>query len=146
MPSLQNAGDAELVECDRSLLERLQGELSQAATKMAELWDEIADINAKVNEARRGSNVQDLIAVRDEARTKLQDRRDEALFAKAGRFLIDAVEEEYEQTQLPRVFERSRNHFSRFTHHNYELRLGKEAKAPRLFAVELRSGEGAGTR
>ena len=139
---LANAGDAELVECDRSLLERLQGELSQAATKMAELRDEIADINAKVNEARRGSNVQDLIAVRDEARTKLQDRRDEALFAKAGRFLIDAVEEEYEQTQLPRVFERARNHFSRFTHHNYELRLGKEAKAPRLFAVELRSGEG----
>ena len=139
---LANAGDAELGECDRSLLERLQGELSQVATKMAELRGEIADINAQVNEARRGSNVQDLIAVRDEARTKLQDRCDEALFAKAGRFLIDAVEEEYEQTQLPRVFERARNHFSRFTHHNYELRLGKEAKAPRLFAVELRSGEG----
>ena len=47
-----------------------------------------------------------------------------------------------EQTQLPRVFERARNHFSEFTHHNYELRLSKEAKSPRLFAVELSSGEG----
>ena len=70
------------------------------------------------------------------------NRRDEALFAEAGRFLIDGVEEEYEQTQLPRVFERARNHFSEFTHHNYELRLSKEAKSPRLFAVELSSGEG----
>ena len=139
---LANAGEAELAERDRSSLERLQGALSQLVAKMAELRDEIADINAQVNEARSGSDVQDLIAVRDEARTKLQDRRDEALFAKAGKFLIDAVEEEYEQNQLPRVFERARNHFSAFTHHSHELRLGKEAKAPRLFAVELRSGEG----
>ena len=47
-----------------------------------------------------------------------------------------------EQTQLPRVFERARNHFSEFTHHNYELRLSKEAMSPRLFAVDLSSGEG----
>ena len=139
---LAKAGEAGLAECDRPSLEQLQADLSQAAAKAVELREEIATINSQVNEARRGSNVQNLITVREEARTKLLDRRDEALFAKAGNFLIEDVEEEYEQTQLPRVFERAHNHFSMFTHHNYELRLAKEAKAPRLFAVELRSGEG----
>lgn len=141
---LAKAGEAELAECDGPTLGRLQGDLSQTANKAADLRNEIAEINAQVNEAKRGSNVQDLIAARNEARTKLLDRRDEVLFAKAGIFLIDAVEAEYEQTQMPRVFERARSHFSVFTHHNYELRLGKEAKVPRLFAIELSSGEGRG--
>ena len=142
--ALAKTEESSLAECDGPTLERLQGDLSQAAEKAASLRDEIAEINAQVNEAKRGSNVQDLIASREEDRAKLMDRRDEALFAKAGKFLIDAVEEEFEQIQMPRVFERARSHFSAFTHHNYELRLAKEAKAPRLFAVELRSGEGRG--
>ena len=139
---LEKAGEAELSDCDRPSLERLQGDLSQAVNKAAKLRNAIAEINAQVNEAKSGSNVQDLIAVRDKVRAKLQDRLDEALFAKAGKFLIYTVEQEYEQTQMPRVFERARSHFSAFTHHNYELRLGKETKTPRLFAIELHSGEG----
>ena len=42
---------------------------------------------------------------------------------------------------MPRVFERARAHFSGFTNHNYELRLGEDEGTPRLVAVELRSGE-----
>ena len=139
---LEKANEAELADCDRPALERLQGDLFQAVEKAAKLRDAIAEIKAQVNEAKSGSNIQDLIAVREKVRTKLRDRLDEALFAKAGTFLIDTVEQEYEQTQMPRVFERARSHFSAFTHHNYELRLGKEAKKPRLFAIELHSGEG----
>ncbi|MCH8913936.1 MAG: hypothetical protein IIA33_10265, partial [Planctomycetes bacterium] len=142
--ALAKAGEAALAGCDGPTLERLQDDLSREAENATGLRNEIAEINAQVNEAKRGSNVQDLIAAREEARTNLLDRRDEALFAKAGKFLIDAVEQEYEQTQMPRVFERARGHFSAFTHHNYELRLGREAKAPRLFAFDLRSGEGRG--
>lgn len=141
---LAKAGEADLAEHDRPSLERLHGEFSQAINKASDLRNEIAEINAQVNEAKDSSDLQDLIAVREEARSKLQERRDEALFAKAGKFLIDGVEAEYEQTQMPRVFERARSHFSAFTHHNYELRLARDAKAPRLFAVELRSGEGRG--
>lgn len=141
---LAKEGEAELTGCDRPSLERLHSDLSQAAKKATELRDEIAEINAQVNEAKRSSNVQDLIAVREEARGKLQDRRNEALFAKVGKFLIDAVEQEYEQTQMPRVLERARSHFSAFTHHNYELRLGTGAQAPQLIAIDLRSGEGLG--
>ena len=139
---LAKTGEADLGQRDKPSLERLRGELSEDAAKADRLRNQIAEIAADVKQARRGSSVQDLIAVREEARDRLLDRRDEALFAEAGRFLIDGVEEEYEQTQLPRVFERARKHFSAFTHHNYELRLSKESASPRLFAVELSSGEG----
>ena len=139
---LAKNGEADLGQRDKPSLERLHGELSKEAAKADGLGKQIAEINAQVNQARGGTSVQDLIAVREEARERLLNRRDDALFAEAGRFLIDGVEEEYEQTQLPRVFERARNHFSAFTHHNYELRLSKESALPRLFAVELSSGEG----
>ena len=74
-------------------------------------------------------------------RTELKHRREEALFAGAGKFLVGAVEREYELTQMPRVFERASSHFSAFTHHSYELRLGRDADVPRLQAIDLRSGE-----
>ena len=139
---LAKAGEAELADCDRATLDRLVHDLSSAADKADELRGEIAEINAQVTEARRGSSLQDLIARRETVRTELKNRRDEAIFARAGRFLVDAVEREYEQTQMPRVFERARGHFSAFTHHGYELRLGRDAEAPRLFAVDLRTSEG----
>jgi len=141
---LEQAGEAKLAEYDRPRLEALQAKLSQAVEKASGLRDEIADINAQVNGAKLGSDIQDLIATREEARTKLLDRRDEALFSRAGQFLIASVESEHEKNQMPRVFERAHAHFSAFTHHKYELRLSREANAPQLFAVELRSGEGQG--
>ena len=139
---LAKAGEAKLVDCDRPTLDRLEHDLSLAADKVEDFRREIADIHAQVNEAKRGSNLQDLLGRREKARAELQDRRDEALFAGAGRFLVDAVEKEYEQNQMPRVFERARDLFSGFTHHGYELRLGRDTKSPRLYAVDLRSGKG----
>ena len=139
---LAKAAEAELADLDRASLERLELDLSSAADRADDLRRDIADINAQVNEAKRGNGLQDLIARRENARAELKNRRDEAIFSGAGRFLVDAVEREYEQTQMPRVFERARDHFSAFTHHGYELRMGQDTKSPRLFAVDLRVGEG----
>ena len=139
---LAKADEAELVNFDRIKLDRLAHDLSAAEHKAHKLQGEITEIEMQVKEAKRGSNLQDLIVRRDKARAELQDQRDEAIFARAGRFLVDVVEKEYEQNQMPRVFERARSHFSGFTHHGYELRLGQDTKSPRLFAVDLRSGEG----
>ena len=138
---LEEAGESELAQCDVLSLAPIKDGLSRQAARAGELRAEIAEITARMNEARSGSGVQDLIAVREEARARLGDLRDEALYAKAGRYLVDAVEEEYEQTRMPRVLERARDHFSGFTYHNYELRLGKGEGTPRLLAVELSTGE-----
>ena len=140
---LTKTGEADLGQRDRPSLERLLGELAAEATKADGLRNEIAEIEADVKQARRGSSVQDFIAVREEAR---EETARIAATRRCSQRRVDfssmASKRNIEQTQLPRVFERARNHFSEFTHHNYELRLSKEAKSPRLFAVELSSGEG----
>ena len=138
---LTTAEEAELADSDKATLERLAQELSAAESKADEIRNEIAGIEAEVKKATRGSDLEELIARREKARTELQDRRDEAIFATAGRFLVDSVEREYEQNQMPRVLERARNHFSEFTHHGYELRLSRDAESPRLYAIDLPSGE-----
>lgn len=138
---LEKAGEAELVNCDGTTLEGLVSDFSDAVKEALEWQDKIGTIKVQVNEAKSGSNLQGLITQKENARSELQDLRDEALFAEAGRFLVNAVEKEYEQKRAPRVFERAQGHFSGFTHHSYELRLSRDTKSPRLFAVDQRSGD-----
>ncbi len=138
---LTKAGAEGLAESDGRSLERLKDDLSRAEARAGELRNEIAEITARTDAARNGNGTRGLIAVREEARARLRDLRDDALYGKAGRFLIDAVAREYEHSRMPRVLERARAHFFAFTHHNYKLELGKDNGAPRLFAREARSGE-----
>ena len=138
---LEKAGESGLSDLEGPSLEQLRSKLAHAAPQARDLRNEIADVTARMNQARRGNNLQDLIAVREQARTNLRDLRGEALFSTAGDFLIGDVEQEYEQTRMPRVFERARSHFSVFTFHNYELRLQKGDGSPRLFATDLVRGQ-----
>ncbi len=138
--ALEEAGELGLAELDEASLRRLEEVLLADAERAEKLRKKLAGIDAEVKEARRAGSLQDLIARQEEARAELRERRDEVIFAEAGRLLINTVEREYEQTQMPRVFERARAHFSTFTHHGYELRLGRDSKSPRLFATDLRSG------
>ncbi len=137
---LVRVDEGELADCDRPTLEHLKERLSSASDQAETLRNEIADIRARANEARRGSSLQDLMAEMEKARATLKDRRDETLLAGAGRFLIDRVEQEFEKNQMPRVLERARRHFSDFTHHGYELRLARDTRHPRLFAIDLGNG------
>ena len=138
---LESAGEAELVNYERRTLDRLKDEFAVAENNADKLQRVIVEIEAQVHEANRSTNLQDLITRKEKSRADLQDLRDEALFAQAGRFLVSTVEKEYEQNQMPRVLERARGHFSNFTHHGYELRLSRDTQAPRLLAVDLPSGE-----
>ena len=138
---LGKVGEATLSERDGHSLGILKGKLETTASEESRLRNKIADVTNKRNEARRGKKLQHLIAAREEARATLRSLLDGALFAEAGRFLLKEIEEEHEQTQLPRVFARARDHFSSFTLHNYELCLEKGEAQPRLSAVELRSGK-----
>ena len=137
---LEQAGESALCEQDGKSLEELHAKLDLTASGADDLRKEIVRVELRMKQARESTTVQDLIAKQETARMKLRDLRDQTLFAEAGRFLLDEVEQEYEQNQMPRVFERARNHFSDFTFHNYELHLDKDRSNPRLFAVEL-SGE-----
>ncbi len=136
---LEKGGESELSRQNSQSLEQLKIELSKAGSQASRLREEIAGINARVEQIKAGADMQNLIAVREESRADLQQIRDAALFAEAGEFLIQEIEQEYAQTSTPRLFERAQEHFSGFTLHNYELRLEKGKESPRLFAVESRS-------
>ncbi|MDE0081166.1 MAG: hypothetical protein OXT72_00770 [Gammaproteobacteria bacterium] len=138
--ALADAGESGLAGLDTAALAALKNKLSTAAGRAQELQREIAKLDAEVEEARCGRSLQELIARREEARAALGERRDEVLLAEAGRFLVGAAEREYEQKQMPLVFERARAHFAAFTHHGYELRIVRDSESPRLFAVDLRGG------
>ena len=139
--ALAEAGESGLAEFRQASLDRLAHDLSTEAGREDELRRDLAELEAEVKEARRGTSLQELISRQDEARAQLRERRDEAISAGAGRFLVDVVEREYERNQMPRVFERARSHFSAFTHHGYELQLGRDSEVPQLFAIDLRSSE-----
>ncbi len=138
---LAKVGAEKLAEADALSLEQLKGDLSRAEARAGELRNEIAEITTRTDAARNGNGTQGLITVREETRAKLRDLRDDAVYARAGRFLIGAVEREFEHTRMPRVLERARDHFFAFTHHGYKLELGKDNGSPRLFAREARSSE-----
>ena len=135
--ALDEAGESELADLDDSGLRRLREQIAADADRAEELRNEIAELDAEVKQTTSAGSLEELIARRDDARTELAERRDAAILAEAGRFLIDAVEAEYEKNQMPHVFKRARNHFSAFTRHGYDLRVGRERDAPRLFAVDL---------
>ena len=137
---LERVGESALCEQDGKFLEDLRDELRSAASQVGDLGKEIGQVESAMEGARESTTMQDLIAAQETARAKLRDLRDQTLFAKAGRILIDEVEQEYEQNQMPRVFEHARQHFSEFTFHNYELHVNKDRGHPRLFAVELSGG------
>ena len=139
--ALERAGEVRLAECARPELEELQRNLAKSAEAASDLQAQIAEVTAEVDAARREHGLQDLIAQRDRVRAELQERRNEALFSSAGAFLVNTVEKEYEQSQMPRVFDRARSHFSDFTRNGYELRLSRDSKAPRLTAIDLKVDE-----
>ena len=72
---LEKAGEPELAECDSLSLVPLKESLTTLAMRAGGLRSGIAEIAARINEAKRGSAVQDLIAVREESRAKLRDLR-----------------------------------------------------------------------
>ena len=141
LDALGKVDEPGLSEQDRQSLGQLKSQLSEAASQASQLHQDIARVKAEEEQVRGGADMQNLIAVREEARARLRDVRDAALFATAGEFLIQEVEQEYEQSRMPRVFERARDHFSDFTFHHYALRLDKGNGTPRLLAVESRGGQ-----
>ncbi len=134
-------GEAELAGWEIAKLDDLESELSGASERESTLRQEIADIRAAAAEARRAHHLEEQLATMEQARSALQERRNEALFAACGQFLIDTVEQEFESIRMPRLLEQTRHHFSEFTHHRHDVRLSRDDGPPRLIATDLSQDE-----
>ena len=118
---LDEMGESALAERDAESLQREADELGRRDEEFVGLQKQIQQIRAEVQQAREGHDLEELIADRSTALGALQEKRDEALLSRAGKFLIDAVRAEHETPQAPRVLERARELFGNFTDHGYQL-------------------------
>ncbi|MBW2446971.1 MAG: hypothetical protein JRG83_13710 [Deltaproteobacteria bacterium] len=138
---LIDAGEQSLCTLDATALGAELQRLGREASSVGELRESIAEVGVLVNQAKEGHTVADALADRSVAVTGLHDLRDQELYAAAGRFLLDAVEQEHERTQMPRVLNRARELFGAFTHHAYDLRVAPEDSGS-FIAVETRTNNG----
>ena len=137
---LASCGESALANLTAGQLEALETESSDSQDEIENLSSELGQIDALTKEARDGESMRELITVREDARDRLREGREEDLQSRAGRFLINLVKNQYEQTRMPRMLERAKSHFNRFTRHAYDLRLGRRDGSPALQAIECQSG------
>jgi hypothetical protein len=138
---LELAGESALIEVSADQLAEQCLELEQAKAGRDELMAQITNVRRDVMEARNGHTIEEAIARRNRVLDSLRDRRDQALTARAGQFLIEEVRREHETNQMPRVLERARNRFGLFTHHRYELRVSPDDGGS-FVAIDTDSGLG----
>jgi len=125
---------------DGAALERRAARCEEQAARYEGLTEEIADINARLDAARRGRALEAARAARQAAEDALRERLEEAFFQEAGAFLLERVGREHETVSRPEVLERARERFGEFTRHHFELVF----EDGRFGAVETRSGERRG--
>ena len=134
-------GEGELAGYEIAELDDLEKELSGAQERASGLRQDIARIGAEAAEVRRAHHLEEQLAAMEQARSTLLERRNEAMFAACGRFLVDSVEKEFESIRMPRLLEQTRRHFSDFTHHLYDVHLSRDDGSPRLIATDLGNDE-----
>jgi hypothetical protein len=122
-------------------LRREMADLAEKAERVGGLHHQIAAIVEGVKRAREGHELEDLLASQSEALDELKAKRDQAMEAAAGSFLLAAVKQEHETNQLPDVLKRARELFALFTHHAYELQVAPEGERS-FVAVESSTGHG----
>ena len=139
--ALDTAGEGALAQLDATRLADEKASLSTESGQLRELSRQIGEIQSLARTAREGHLLEDAIDTRSAVLADLRDRRDEALVAAAGSFLIEGIRREHEINQMPRVLERARHHFGAFTHHRYELNISPSDDAS-FVAVDVKSGVG----
>ncbi|WP_019584120.1 AAA family ATPase [Thioalkalivibrio sp. ALE16] len=126
-------------DAEAALREAL-AEREHQAQQRDELTREMTRIETEIDRAGRDRALETARARWAQARDALDTRLDEALFATAGRFLLDQVTIEHEETAQPAALRRARDWFQRFTRHQYELLFSPGDTATPFGARETASG------
>jgi len=138
---LEHAGERQLANVSRPVLEQQHDDLEQRANTLESIRQKLANIRAEIRSAEGTHTLEVALSARHEALLELAERREEALQAEASALLLEAVITEHESAQAPRVLERARSHFRTFTHSSYELRVPSDGDSA-FVAVESESGRG----
>ena len=125
---------------DPGALEEEILDLQTLVAKRDAVLRELARVEKSVADAIAQRELEEARATQETARTRLQERFTEALYAAAGEMIMEEVVGEYEIRTRPQVLVRAQEWFRRFTRNQFTLRFRAEAEAG-LSAVENTSGE-----
>ena len=131
---------------DEPALLRHRDALGEQSDRARGLAEEITKIRTLVEQASKGRDLEQVRAARQRAADALRERYDEALFADAGAFLLDRIEDEHVHSSRPAVLRRAEDWFARFTRHRFSLEVatddGKGKESHGAFrAHEMATGE-----
>jgi hypothetical protein len=119
-------------------------DLRTAQAQHAELDDivqQIAAINARIEQARQGSNLEEALAGVETTAGVLRDAREASEALVAGWALAEFVRRQTRDIDRPRVFHRARELFARITQGRYVLDV-ETADPPRFRARDTVTGAG----
>lgn len=123
-------------------LEERHAAAERVAAGYDDLVDRLARLDARIERAGEDRHLERARAEVDAASTELEAAREEALFAEAGRFLLDEVEREHRDASAPEVLRRAQAWFETFTRHRWALTFDPRAAADDRFrARDLERGE-----
>ena len=108
---------------DRAGLEQRLRALEEQAGDYDRLVDERSALSNRLDQAGRDQALEQARFERDRAKDALEDAFDAAMLAEAGQFLLSEVDEAHRSEREPAVLADAREHFARFTHHRYLLRM-----------------------
>jgi DNA repair protein SbcC/Rad50 len=138
----------ELLGLTREQADAETARLTDLAESYKPLVERIADLDRRVEEARKKHSLEVALAEIDWASYRLRQCRDAAELAAAGNFLLAQIEGEHTARNQPAVLREATRLFSLFTRGRYELRLDDTAataraeEGPAFLALDTAEGRG----
>jgi DNA repair exonuclease SbcCD ATPase subunit len=132
--------DPELKEREITDLKQELREVKETAARRDEIQSDIADIEARIREAKSSTTVEDAIAERNQALAALEEQLTDDYAAMVGDVLVDHVQEVTIEASRPRVFQRANELLATITHGRYELLLDEGEQTFRAYDTAKQRG------
>ncbi len=136
----QIAYEPELKDRDLQQLKRELREVEDTANRHDEIQKRIADIEAKIREAKTDTEVEDAIAEKDRALDTLREQLDADQSAMVGDVLVNHVQDVAVEANRPAVFRRANELLATITYGRYELDLVEGEQTFRAFDTATQKG------
>ncbi|QSG02868.1 ATP-binding protein [Natranaeroarchaeum sulfidigenes] len=124
-------------------LPALKQELRQAketAERYDSIQEQISGIEAKIKEAKSGSEVEEAITEKERALTALGEQLDDDYSAMVGDVLVEHIQEKTVEASRPSVFQRANELLATITHGRYELMLAEGEQTFRAYDTAKQKG------
>jgi len=134
------AYDPELKDRELSALKEELLDVEKTAADHDEIQEQIADIEAKIREAKSDTAVENALAEKDQALDALEEQLNDDYAAMVGDVLVEHVQEVTIEASRPAVFQRANELLTTITHGRYELVLSEGEQTFRAYDTAKQKG------